>query len=50
MKRPVFIFTIYLSALMSMAMALGPMTEDGDSVIITVAQAESGQRTGSDQV
>ena len=50
MKRPLFIFTIYLSVFMSMAAALGPITEDGDSVITTVAQAESGQRTGSDQV
>jgi len=48
MKRSLFIFTIYLSVLMSMAAVLGPITEDGDNVITTVAQAESGQRTESD--
>jgi len=48
MKRPLFTFTIYLSVFMSMAAVPGPITEDGGSVITTVAQAESGQRTESD--
>ena len=48
MKRPLFIFTIYLFVFMSMAAALGPLTEDGDSVITTVAQAERVQILGSD--
>jgi hypothetical protein len=48
MKRPLFIFTLYLFVFMSMAAAIGPMTKDGDITVTTVAQVESLQILGSD--
>lgn len=48
MKRPLFIFTLYLFVFMTLAAAIGPMTEDDATTLTTVARTEKVQIVGSD--
>lgn len=48
MKRPLFIFSIYLMVFMSVAALTGLATKRGNIETATVAQAEKAQMMGSD--
>jgi hypothetical protein len=48
MKRPLFIFSIYLMVFMSVAALTSTINRDDNSVATTVAQANSMQIAGSE--
>lgn len=48
MKRPLFVFTIYLFVFMSMAATIGPMVNDADTSVTMVAKTDNMQKPGSD--